>query len=262
MYNGRVRYTKEELDSLLGVVSAFDNMVRILILEMLEKTLRDNAKKYHSIVKYTLNVEEINEKLEKKKIFLKEQGLRNHLKKLMDAGLIGRIRSRRNRNGEPLPQAVYSYYFNMMAFDCILFENQIFVEEIQSYLQLYKENLELKNEYDCVITVFTGFDKSEVLTINEDETGYIGRDYCYPPGKYGSESLILSSAYETVTERHKPHLKIYNDDGEWLMVDNSENGTFIANKKIETGKAVKVPNDSFIQLSHGSNSVVLFVSYN
>ena len=262
MFKSRIRYTKEELDSLADTVSAFDNKVRILILEMLEKRLRDNARKYHTIVKYPLNINEIDEKLQEKNITLVEQGIRDHVNKLEKVGLIGKIRKTRNKEGKPLPQAVNAYYFNILAFDCLMFENQLFAEEIQSYLHLYKKNQELKEKYDCVITVFTGFDKSEVLTINEDERGYIGRDMCYPPDRYGSESLILSSAYETVTERHKPHLEVFKEDGVWYMMDNSENGTFISNKKIETGTPVEIPNDSFIQLSQGPQSAVLYISYN
>ena len=46
------------------------------------------------------------------------------------------------------------------------------------------------------------------------------------------------------------------------MIDRSENGTFIYNKKVEKEVPVKLPNKTFIQLSRGPTSAVLYVSYN
>lgn len=264
MFTDFIRLSKIEREELKEFLDALDNDTRIVILEMLEKQLRDNAKRYRSINYYTLNIDEIDKKLRSDdlKIKISQVAIREHCNQLMDVGLVGRIKSKTDSKGNRLPTEVYSYYFNMAMFDSFFFENQLFLEEIQSYMRLYAENLEYKKDYDCVISVFTGINKGEVLKLNKDQRGYIGRDSCYPPDKYGPESLLLSPDYETVNKRHEPHLEIFYEDGEWFMIDNSTHGTFSYGKEIEKGKPVKLENDSFIQLSRGPKSVVLYVSYN
>lgn len=256
-----IRSTEKEIKTLKEMLSALDNENRIIILEMLMKRQRDESGRYRSFEKYTLNVDEIRDQLEKRDINLTDQMIRNHLKKLIDVGLVGIIRTDEDMDGNPLRVPVNSYYFNIFAFDSLLFENQVFLEEIRSFMFLYGNILESQTKYDCVIKVFTGIDKDKELKLKHGQTGYIGRDAAYNPDKYGPESLILSSQYETVTRLHKPHLKIFDEDGEWYIMDHSTHGTFIDNKQIKKDTPVKIPNNTFIHLSKGLQSVVLFVSY-
>ncbi|AWX31722.1 FHA domain-containing protein [Methanosphaera sp. BMS] len=245
------RLTDEEFNEMMGMLKALAGETRYLILEVLAKNLRDNARRYRSFNYYALTVDEINTQLNKGYSIATIQ---DHLNQLMTVGLIGRVCEGNNRS--------YAYYFNMFAIDCLLFEKQIFLEEMQSFMVLSDKIHEKMTKWDCVITVFTGMDKGEMLTLNKDETGYIGKNAAYNPDKYGSESLLLSSTYKSVTERHIPHLEVYYKNDEWFMVDRSEHGTFIFNMEVEKNTPVKLPNNTFIQLSRGPTSAVLYVSYN
>lgn len=245
------RLTDEEFNEMMGMLKALAGETRYLILEVLAKNLRDNAHRYRSFNYYAMTVDEINKQLNKG---YKNATIQDHLNQLMTVGLVDRVCKGNNMG--------YAYYFNMFAIDCLLFEKQIFLEEIQSFMVLSDAIHEKKMEADCVITVFTGMDKGEMLTLNKDETGYIGKNAAYKSDRYGSDSLLLSSTYKTVTERHVPHLEVYCDDGEWFMVDRSEHGTFIFNMEVEKDTPVKLPNNTFIQLSKGPTSAVLYVSYN
>lgn len=245
------RLTDEEFEALMSTLAALADKTRYLILEILAKKQRDEAQRYHSINYYAMTVAEIGDKLKKPIV---DAGIRNHLNKLMDVGLVGRV-CRGDNNA-------WAYYFNMFAIDSLLFENQLFLEENQSFMVLSDMIHEKKMEADCVICVFTGMDKGEILTLKKDETGYIGRNAAYPPERYGSNSLLLSSSYKTVTELHVPHLKVYYENEKWFMVDNSKNGTFVFNERIKKGKAVELPNNTFVRLSQGVTSAVIYVSYN
>jgi len=95
LYDHYINLTEEQLNSLLGTTSALASRRRLLILEMLQKRLRDEAKQSHSIEYYTFNVKEITnrvQELDDEKDDITEVAIRNNLNELTDAGLLGRIR--------------------------------------------------------------------------------------------------------------------------------------------------------------------------
>ncbi|RAP54714.1 MAG: hypothetical protein BZ137_00770 [Methanosphaera sp. rholeuAM130] len=255
--------SEKDFDAYMKVISAFDNYTRMKIVEVLIERLRKESKQYHSQYIYPLNSKEIKDALENDKKIKKmtEQGWRNHLTQLREAGIIGRIKRKVDQKGNPINNTRDSFFINMNIFDRFLFGTKLGQEQIRSYMLLSNKIEELKEDYDCVMMVCTGSDKSKCLTFNKEDEVVVGRESSHKPGKYDSKALVLSSIYKTVTEVEKPHLKVFYKDGEWFIVDYSSNGTFISNKKLKKGVSKKVKNNSFIQLSEGDSSVVLYFSY-
>ena len=64
------------------------------------------------------------------------------------------------------------------------------------------------------------------------------------------------------TNVSKPHLKLFNRDGKWCILDEgSSNGTFVRDDEIIVGKPTPIRNNSFIKLSRGNGGAVIYFSY-
>lgn len=261
MINSCATISADDFESIRIKISALNNPIRWEILQMLRRKEVNSSNNCY-IENYSMSVREIGEKLKEKDIITAVQNLGQHLKLLRKAGLVDRTMVNYNDVGLPIPH--YLYYLKVDAFDDLFLEVNFFRDELNSYVDLYKESKELKKYHDCVLTVFNGVDKGKRLTIDADERAFIGRrSLSYKDSDNDSVSLELSNSYESVSSINKPHLIVYNKRGTWYMRDESStNGTYCSHDKLKRGKAKEIPNNSLIKLSKGQGSALLYISYN
>ena len=240
-----------ECDIISKKLAAINNKVRFSILEI----LRDNSKE-------PLYSREINSiLLNKYNISITVQMLGQHLKQLVESELIREVTVKKEVVNKVGQRNVNGYSLKDNAFEDLFLEISFFSDEILTFFDLHKINLGLEDGY-CIITIFNGPDKGKTFKVHKDESILIGRKSNFTDEDFELPTILLDNEYETVSNVSKPHLKVFNKEDKWYVIDGgSSNGTFIKDIEIPINKAVEVKNNSFIKLSRGNGGVVIHVSY-
>lgn len=259
--------TTEPLDitdskPILKKFSAVNNKVRFSILEILGDFQRINMNENNEFIKDPLYSREINELLiNNYNIEITPQMLGQHLKKLQNAGLIEEITVKKEVPNKVGYRSVNAYYIKLDAFENLLLEVNFLSDELNSFIKLIEHNQKFYESDYCVLTVFNGKDRGKTFKIHKNNTVFIGRRADFKAHDVSSFSILLDNSYSTVSSIAKPHIKIFYENGVWNVLDEaSTNGTYISDKKISKRKATKLRNNSFIKLSKGTGSAILYCS--
>lgn len=238
-------------------LAAVNNEVRFSILEILRDFQKNNGDKD------PLYSREINGiLLNNYNIDITPQMLGQHLKQLVQSGLIDEVVVKKEVPNKIGRRSVKAYVLKVDAFEDLFLEVTFLSDELLSFLKLYKNNQKYHDGKHCVLTIFNGVDKGKTFKINKNEVVLIGRKDNFKPTDFGSFTILLDNSYSTVSNISKPHLKIFfKDDDWWILDESSSNGTFIADKKVPSGVATKLKNNSFLKLSRGHGAAVIFCSY-
>ena len=190
------------------------------------------------------------------------QMLGQHLKQLIDADLIEEVIVKKEVPNKIGRRSVKAYILKEDAFESLFLEINFLSDELLSFFDLYKSNQNYHDGEHCVLTIFNGVDKGKTFKVHKDEVVLIGRRDNYNPVDLASFTILLDNNYSSVSNVSKPHLKVFYEDGSWCILDDSStNGTFIADKKVPTGEVTKLKNNSFLKLSKGNGSVVIYCSF-
>lgn len=244
-------------------LAAINNHVRFSILEI----LRDYHKFYvnddKTFKKEPYYSREINELLLSNfNIEITTQMLGQHLKQLLDAGLIEEISVKREVPNKVGLRTVKGYLLKEDAFDDLFLEINLLSDELLSFFNLYETNQKYTDEGNCVLTIFNGVDKGKTFNVKKSETVLIGRRGNLEDDDLESFAILLDNSYNTVSSASKPHLKLfYKDDGWYILDEGSSNGTFIADMKVQKGIPTKIKNKTFLKLSRGNGGAVVYCSF-
>ena len=250
-------------NSISKKIAAVNNNVRFLILEILRDFQKKNNDKDTIFEKDPLYSREINSiLLNNYNISITPQMLGQHLKQLLEAGLVEQVIIQKevpNKIGE---RTVKGYVLKIDAFEELFLEINFFADELLTYFKLYKSNQEYLDGTHCVLTIFNGVDKGKTFIINKDQTVLIGRKSSFDMGDLASFTILLDNSYFSVSRVDKPHLKLFYEDDNWWVVDESStNGTFILDKQLKKGKVTKLRNNTFLKLSKGNGGAVIYCSF-
>ncbi|RAP54564.1 MAG: hypothetical protein BZ137_01550 [Methanosphaera sp. rholeuAM130] len=238
-------------------LSAVNNNVRYAILEILRK-VQDKPDTQNQL--YSREINTIL--LEKYKINITPQMLGQHLRRLVDANLVEEKTIKREVPNKIGKRSVKGYNLKDDAFEEILLEISFLTDELMKLNTLFNSNEEYIDGKHCILTVFNGKDKGKSYKIHQDETVFIGRKSKYNKNELLTFTILLDNTYKKVSTIDKPHIKIYHKDNQWYMIDeNSISGTYIDDKKVPHSTATKVKNNSFIRLSQGTGSAIIYCSY-
>ena len=246
-----------KLNKIFHKLAAVDNNVRFSILEI----LRDYQKNADSLNDYPYS-REINIILKNKyDIVISPQMLGQHMKQLSDAGLIEVIPIKKEIPNKVGPRQVNVYALKVDAFEDFFLEITFLSDELICFFELFKENQKDFDGKHCILTIFNGSDKGKTFKLNKENTYHIGRKSTKKLDD-SQKYIILNSEYYSVSKVDKPHLKIFFEDDHWCILDqNSSNGTYISNRKVNKGVVANLKNNTFLKLSRGAGSVILFCSY-
>ena len=233
-------------------LAAVNNKVRFAILEI----LRDFKKK-------PLYSREINSiLLNKYNIDISVQMLGQHIKQLTEAGLIEEVRIKKEVVNKIGRRNVKGFLLKEDAFEDLFLEITFLSDEVFTFFDLHKSNLQLTDSDHCALTIFNGVDKGKTFKINKDDIVSIGRKDKFDEDDFDSPVILLDNEYSTVSNISKPHLKIFFKDDAWYILDEaSSNGTFIGDAELLKGKANKLKSNSFIKLSRGNGGAVIYCSF-
>lgn len=246
-----------ELNNIFQKLAAVDNNVRFSILEI----LRDYQKNADSLNDYPYS-REINIILKNKyDIVISPQMLGQHMKQLYDAGLIEIIQIKKEIPNKIGPRQVNVYALKVDAFEDFFLEITFLSDELIAFFELFKENQKDFDGKHCILTIFNGSDKGKTFKLNKEDIIHIGRKSSKKLHN-SQKNIILNSEYYSVSKVDKPHLKIFYEDNNWCILDeNSSNGTYISNRKIKNRVKTKLKNNTFLKLSRGGGSAIIFCSY-
>lgn len=241
-----------DCDIISKKLAAINNNVRFSILEI----LRDYKKE-------PLYSREINSLLlNKYNISISVQMLGQHLKQLVEAELIDEVNIKKEVVNKIGQRSVNGYVIRNDAFSGLFLEISFLSDEILTFFDFHKSSLEAKDEENCILTIFNGPDKGKTFKVHKDETVVIGRESNFSKDDFDSPAILLDNQYETVSNVSKPHLKLFNKDSAWYILDEgSSNGTFIKDQEIPAGRAVQIKNNSFIKLSRGNGGAIIYCSF-
>lgn len=250
-------------NSISTKIAAVNNNVRFSILEILRDFQKINKDKDGLFEKDPLYSREINDILLKNyDIRITPQMLGQHLKQLVEAELIEEVHVKKEVPNKIGQRNVKAYILKIDAFEELFLEINFFADELLTYFNLYKSNQEHLDGTHCVLTIFNGMDKGKTFTVHENETVLIGRKSNFDESDIASFTILLDNSYTSVSSVAKPHLKIFYQDDSWYILDESStNGTFILDKKVPTGRKTKLRNNSFLKLSKGNGSAIIYCSY-
>ena len=248
----------EDCNLLSTKLSALNNEVRFTILKILRDYERINGFKN----KDPLYSREINALLTNFNINITPQMLGQHLKILIEAGLLEEVRVKKEIPNKIGHRSVKAYVIMPDAFSDLFLEISFFSEELLSFFDLYDIHQKFHKD-DCVIvTIFNGADKGKTFKIDNGDSVTIGRRDKYSHDDFDEMCILLDNSYRSVSSISKPHLKLFYEDGCWYVLDSqSSNGTFMGDKKIPKGVNFKLNKNSFLKLSRGSNNAVIYVSF-
>lgn len=254
---------EDKADLISQKLSAINNNVRFSILEILRDFHKFNRKEDKSFKKDPLYSREINNMLlNNYNINITPQMLGQHLKKLMEADLIEEIIIKKEVPNKVGLREVKAYVLKENAFDELLLDVKFLSDELFCFFNLFEGNQRNVDDDCCVLTVFNGVDKGKTFKAGRNETVLIGRKADYDIEDVGLFSILLDNSYSTVSKIDKPHLKLFYKDGFWCVLDeSSSNGTFIQDSKIRQGIPVQLKNNSFIKLSKGRGSAIIYCSF-
>lgn len=244
-------------------LSAVNNKVRFSILEILRDFQRIHMNEDNDFIKDPLYSREINNSLlNNYDISITPQMLGQHLKQLKEAGLIGEIIVKKEVPNKIGRRSVKAYYLKEDAFENLFLEVSFLSDELNSFINLYKNNQKYYESDYCVLTVFNGEDRGKTFKIHKDEIVLIGRKADFKARDISSFSILLGNSYSTVSSIAKPHIKVFYEDDAWKVIDESStNGTYVSDRKIPKGKSINLRNNSFLKLSKGSGSAILYCSF-
>lgn len=246
--------------SILSVkLAAVNNAVRFSILEILRDFQINNI----NDKKDPLYSREINSiLLNSYNIDITPQMLGQHLRQLVEAGLIEEFIVKKEVPNKIGRRNVKTYVLKVDAFEDLFLEINFLSDELLSFFGLYSDNQKYHDGNHCVLTIFSGVDKGKTFKINKNEVVLIGRKDNFTANELGSFAILLDNSYSTVSNISRPHLKLFYNDGKWCILDeNSTNGTFISDKKVPAGEVTELKNNSFLKLSRGYGSVVIYCSF-
>lgn len=243
-------------------IAAVNNKARFAILEILrdhEKSNKSNA----LVEDDPLYSRQINMSLLKDyNIEITTQMLGQHLKQLTEAELIEQVLIRREIPNKVGLRTLKAYVLREDAFEDLFLDISFFTDEILTFFDIYKNSQEYVDGTHCVLTIYNGVDKGKTFTVNKDETVLIGREENFDAGDLASFTILLDNSYTSVSRVSKPHLKLFYMDDNWYIVDeSSSNGTFILDKKIKKGQKTKLRNNTFLKLSKGTGSAIIYCSF-
>jgi DNA-binding transcriptional ArsR family regulator len=252
-----------EANLLSTKLPAVNNKTRFAVLEILRDFEKANRGEDGELKKYPLYSREINTiLLDNYNINITTQMLGQHLSKLLDAGLIEEIWVKREVPNKVGLRKVKSYVLKEDAFEDLFLDISFLSDELITYFDLYKTNQRFHDGEHCVLTIFNGEDKGKTFKVHKDEVVLIGRRANYKASELASFAIILDNSYSTVSNVGKPHLKLfYKDDGWCILDDGSSNGTYIADKEVQTGVVTKLKSNSFLKLSKGNGGAVIYCSF-
>ena len=238
-------------------LSAINNKVRYAILEILREFENKNPsqKQLYSreINSYLLDDYSIN---------ITPQMLGQHLKQLVDAKLIEENTIKKEVPNKIGKRSVNGYNLKEDAFEELFLEVNFLKDELMRLHRLFKSNEEHVDGDHCILTIFNGNDKGKIYKIHKDEFVLIGRKSNYNRNDFLSFTILLDNSYNKVSSIDKPHAKIYCRDNQWYILDeNSICGTYLDDKMIDQSMPIKLKNNSFIRLSKGIGSAVIYCSY-
>lgn len=235
---------------------AINNEVRFTIL----KILRD-FEKIHGLNKDPLYSREINVFLTNFNINITPQMLGQHLKILVEAGLLEEVMVKKEIPNKIGRRNVKAYIIKPDAFTDLFLDINFFSEELLGFFELYDVHKKFQEKDCCLITIFNGKDKGKTFKINKDDVVFIGRKANFNHDDFENKCIFLDNEYKSVSSVSKPHLKLFYEDN-WCIIDDvSSNGTFIGDKQIPTGVKVNLKNKSFIKLSKGNGGAVIYCSF-
>ncbi len=250
--------------SLISVkLAAVNNEVRFSILEILRDFQKSNMNEDDSFKKDPLYSREINNiLLNKYNINITPQMLGQHMKQLLEADLIKEVLVKKEVPNKIGRRNVKAYILKSDAFEDLFLEINFLSDELLSFFDLYKINQRFHDGKHCVLTVFNGVDKGKTFRIHKDETVLIGRKANFRTSDLASFTILLDNSYTTVSNVSKPHLKLFYQNGNWCILDeSSSNGTFIGDRKVPNGVVTNLKNNSFLKLSRGIGGAVIFCSF-
>lgn len=250
--------------SLISVkLAAVNNNVRFSILEILKDFQKTNMNDDNSFKKDPLYSREINSiLLNKYNINITPQMLGQHLKQLLEADLIEEVLVKKEVPNKIGKRNVKAYILKSDAFEDLFLEITFLSDELLLFLDLYKSNQKFHDGEHCILTVFNGADKGKTFKIHKHETVFIGRKANFRTPDLASFALLLDNSYTAVSDISKPHLKIFYQEGNWCIMDeSSSNGTFLGDRKVPNGVVTKLENNSFLKLSRGVGGAVIFCSF-
>lgn len=239
-------------------LAAINNDVRLSIL----KILRDYQKANLGKSKVPLYSREINLLLTGYNINITPQMLGQHLKILVDAEILNEVIVKKEIPNKVGKRNVKAYVLKEDAFEDIFLDINFFADELLMFFDLYETNKRFNNRKCCTLTVFNGKDKGKTFKIGKNECAFIGRKGEKDLSHITSRKIILDNSYVTVSNVSKPHLKVFYEDGEWYILDDSSsNGTYLGNTLVLSGVKTPLKNNSFLKLSNGRGGIVFYCSF-
>lgn len=239
-------------------LSAINNEVRFSILEI----LRDYQKVHVAKGKELLYSREINLLLNNYNINITPQMLGQHLKILVEAGLLDEVIVKKEVPNKVGRRSVKAYFLKENAFEDLFLDINFFSDELLTFFELYDFNRKFNDDGYCTLTVFNGVDKGKTFKVNKEDCVSIGRRGRSSQEEYDHRCIILDNEYDTVSKASKPHLRLFFDDDKWYIMDESStNGTFMGDKEVVIGEKTELKNNSFIKLSKGKGGAVFYCSF-
>ena len=239
-------------------LASINNDVRFSIL----KILRDHQKSIVNKHKAPLYSREINFLLTGYNINITPQMLGQHLKILVDAGILSEVIVKKEIPNKVGKRNVKAYVLREDTFDDLFLEINFFSDELLSFFELYNVNTKFNNKKCCTLTIFNGKDKGKTYRINKNDLVFIGRRGTDDFTKIPNRKIVLDNSYSTVSNVLKPHLKLFYENNEWYILDEcSSNGTFIGDEILPHAEKTKLKNNSFLKLSRGRGGVVFYCSF-
>lgn len=237
-----------DCDIISKKLAAINNKVRFSILEILRSNNKDPlySREINSILLNNYNIS------------ISVQMLGQHLRQLVEAELIEEVSVKKEVVNKIGKRNVNGYCIRNNAFEDLFLEISFLSDEILAFFDVHQSNFKKEDDEYCRLTVFNGPDKGKFFKISKDETAFIGRKSKFKNEDFDFPVVLLDDEYSTVSNVSKPHLKLFNRDDSWYILDEgSSNGTFIKDTEIPIGKPTPIRNNSFIKLSRGNGGAVI-----
>lgn len=234
-------------------LAAINNEIRFFIIEIL---LESKKKNNFSNPLYSREINSIL--LSSYGINITPQMLNQHLKQLVNAGLIVEVPTKKEVPNKIGKRNVKGYVLKEDAFEDLFLKISFMSEELLSFFELYEKNHLSYSEGCCVLTVFSGRDKGKVFKIQDYQTALIR----VRGNELGDSISFDIFEGEIASDIVESHLKIFFEDESWCMFDESGSDvTLIDNIPIEKGVVVKLKNHSFLKFYQEESAVILYCSF-
>lgn len=244
-------------------LAAVNNDVRYSILEILRDFQKKNQLEEGLFKNSPLYSREINNiLLTNYNIDITPQMLGQHLKQLLEAGLIKECMVKKEVPNKIGLRSVKGYVLKEDAFEDLFLEITFLSDKLLSFFDLYDLNKKYHDDKHCVLTIFNGVDKGKTFKVKKDEIILMGRRGDFKPNDLASFTILLDNSYSTVSKVSKPHVKLFYKNDNWYVLDEgSTNGTFISDREVSKGVETPLKNNSFLKLSRGKGGAVIYCSF-